>query len=219
MKALYKNPIAIILIVLAIAAYVYFEEQFPPVDLSNLDPGNVIAMLGYISVIMLIVEQFIEIFIDDPGEKEKKRCKDRIADIDKYMEDMDAPIDPMMIDPEEPLTDKEGDGKIKEEDRKIAVMVKEKKGLEERLVDHGLKRHRRTTIIAFAIGLVLSFSGLRLISGIIFSEPETEAELFKIQVTIIQSIDIVLTAGIIAGGSGRMHRLLKRIKATIGNNY
>ncbi|GAA4279382.1 hypothetical protein [Aquimarina mytili] len=216
MKALYKNPIAIILIVLAIAAYVYFEEQFPPVDLSNLDPGNVIAMLGYISVVMLIVEQFIEIFVDDPGEKEKKKCKDRIADIEEYMDDIDAPIDPMMIDPEKPLADKGEGGKIEEEDRKIAMMMREKKGLEERIENHGLKRHRRTTIIAFAIGLVLSFSGLRLISGIIFSQPETEEELFKIQVTIIQSIDIVLTAGIIAGGSGRMHRLLKRLKEVLG---
>ncbi len=212
MKALYKNPIAIILTILAIACYIYFEKQFPAVDLSNLDPGNVIAMLGYISVIMLIVEQCIEVFIDDPDEKEKRKCKDRIADIDKYMEDIEAPIDPMMINPEEPLAE---DTSV-ENDMMIG-MVKEKKGLEDRLLKHGLKRQRRTTIVGFAIGLILSFSGLRLMSGILFSEPETEEALFNVQVTIIQSIDIILTAGIIAGGSGRMHRLIKRIKSTIGN--
>ncbi|AXT61693.1 hypothetical protein D1816_15460 [Aquimarina sp. AD10] len=213
MKALYKNPIAIILIVIAIAAFVYFEQEFPPIDLSDLDPGNVIAMLGYISVIMLIVEQFIEIFVDDPSEKAKKKCKDRIADIEAYMDEVNTPVDPMMIDPEEPMAEEE----TLAVDDKMIAMIKEKDRLEQQLMSHGLKRERRTTIVAFAIGLVLSFSGLRLMSGIIFNNPETEEQLFKIQVTIIQSIDIVLTAGIIAGGSGRMHRLIKRIKTTIGS--
>ncbi len=197
MKALYKNPIAIILIIIAIAAFVYFEEQLPPIDLSHLTPGNVIAMLGYISIVMLIVEQFIEIFIDDPNEKVKIKCKDRLAEIEDYIEDVSITADPESI----------------ENDDTMNKMMKEKDELEEFLVTRGLKRQRRTTMIAFVIGLILSFSGLRLMSGIIFSE-STE-ELSIIQATIIQSIDIILTAGIIAGGSGRMHRLIKTIKETV----
>ena len=50
-------------------------------------------------------------------------------------------------------------------------------------------------------------------SGILFNE--TSDNLSEIQSTIIQSIDIILTAGIIAGGSDRMHRLIKRVKGKV----
>ncbi len=210
MKALYKNPIAIILIVLAVAVFVYFEEQLPAIDLSNLNTANVIAVLSYLSVVMLVVEQCIEIFVDDPNEKEKLRCKDRIADINKVLEKLDKATETPIMD-EVPSIEEPEELQTKE----VAKMMKEKKELEEFLLTRGLKRQRRTTIIAFVLGLALSFSGLRLMSGILFNGPE-EA-LSKIQITMIQSIDIILTAGIIAGGSGRVHRLIKRIKqATSG---
>ncbi len=207
MNALYKNPIAILLSILVIASFVYFEKELPAIDLSHLTPGNVIAMLGYISVIMLVVEQFIEIFVDDPNEKVKIQCKDRITDINKFLEQLNNPLDIAA------LTDAESTEE-KPESVEVVKMIKEKKELEEFLTTRGLKRQKRTTLIAFVIGLILSFSGLRLMAGIVFNGSETE--LSNIQMTIIQSIDIVLTSGIIAGGSGRVHRLMKRIKETMG---
>ncbi len=206
MKALYKNPIAIILAVLSIAGFVFFEEQLPSIDLSSLEPGNVIAMLGYISVIMLVVEQCIEVFIDDPNEKVKQQCKDRIAEIDDRMETMNISVSPTIANEESEETEIETE--------EVGKMMKEKKELENILMVSGQKRHRRTTLIAFIIGLVLSFAGIRLISGIIFNGPQET--LSEIQFTIIQSIDVILTAGIIAGGSGRMHRLIKTVKGAIG---
>lgn len=206
MKALYKNPIAIIFAVLAIAGFIYFEKQLPAIDLSHLTPGNVVAMLGYLSIIMLVVEQFIEIFVTDPEEKIKIQSKDRIADIDKFLESTNTPVDFAIIaNPAPSVNEPRQD--------QIAKRMKEKKELEELLITMGLKRQKKMTIIAFVIGLILSFSGLRFMSGILFSG--LEAEPMPIQTTIIQTIDIVLTAGIIAGGSGRVHRLIKRIKQTL----
>ncbi len=206
MKALYKNPIAIILTILSIGGFIFFEDQLPSIDLSNLEPGNVIAMLGYISVVMLVVEQCIEVFIDDPNQRIKRECKDRIAEIDQQMETIRAPIRSAVTNEEstEPMI----------ETNEVAKMMKEKKELEDILMVRGKRRQRRTTLVAFIIGLVLSFSGIRLISGIIFNGPQET--LSEIQFTIIQSIDVILTAGIIAGGSGRMHRLLKRVKEALG---
>ncbi len=204
MKALYKNPLAIILIVVSIAVFIYFEEHLPPLDLSHLTPGNVVAVLGYLSVIMLVVEQFIEIFIDDPDYKFKRQCKERVANINKYLEKLNTtgtlenPNFDQLIDQENP-------------DKVIAIM-KEKKELEDVLVAHELKRQRRTLMIGFILGLLLSFSGLRIMSGIVFHGPEET--LSSVQATIIQAIDIILTAGIIAGGSDRIHGLIKRIKRT-----
>ena len=71
-------------------------------------------------------------------------------------------------------------------------------------------------LIGFVLGLLLSLSGLRLMSGILFNG--AEETLSEIQITIIQSLDIVLTAGIIAGGSDRVHGLIKRIKDTFQTN-
>lgn len=206
MKALYKNPIAIILVILSIAGFVFFEEKLPSIDLSSLEPGNVIAMLGYISVVMLVVEQCIEVFIDDPSEKIKRQCKDRIAEIEEQMETLRIPVSPTIAN--------EASEESEIETEEMEGMMKEKKELENILMVRGQKRHRRTTLIAFIIGLVLSFSGIRLISGILFNGPEET--LSEIQITIIQSIDVILTAGIIAGGSSRMHKLIKMVKGAIG---
>ncbi len=210
MKSLYKNPVAIVSVVLATASFIYFENRLPAINLSNLDTASIIAALGYLSVVILIVEQFIEIFVYDPNEKVKMQCKERIADINKYLESRNNPID---TDIEE---DEDEETVDTESTEKTAKVMKEKRELEEYLMTRGLKRQRKTTIIAFIIGLVLSLSGLRLMSGIIFNGPEEE--LSSIQVTIVQSLDIILTAGIIAGGSGRVHRLIKRIKEAMGSS-
>ncbi|WP_103068910.1 hypothetical protein [Aquimarina sediminis] len=198
MQTLYKNPIALILVVLCIAAFVYFEEQLPSIDLSHLTPGNVVAVLGYLSVIMLVVEQFIEIFVDDPDQTKKKQCRARIELIDKQLYDVNNSVNSVLRNE-------------KEENDDVIAMIKEKKELEQLLIGYELKRQRRTMLIGFVLGLMLSFSGLRLMSGIIFNG--SVEKMSAIQATIIQSIDIILTAGIIAGGSDRVHGLIKRIKS------
>jgi hypothetical protein len=199
MKALYKNPFVLIFIILGITVFIYFEEQLQSIDLSHLTPGNVVAVLGYLSVIMFVVEQFIEIFVDDPDRKEKKQCKDRIIAINKYLKDQNISIDPAII-------------KKQEVDDHKDLILKEKSELEEVLLTYELKRQRRTMLIGFMLGLLLSVSGVRIMSGIILNG--SEQTLSEIQVTIIQSIDIILTAGIITGGSDRIHGLIKRIKDT-----
>ena len=200
MKALYKNPIAIILIVFAVVGFVLLEGQLPAINLAHLTPGNVVAVLGYTSVIMFVVEQFIEIFVHDYNQRLKRECKERIDEINRKLESMN-----------EPVVGEEAASETEEVSvPEVANMMKEKRRLENTLTKEGMKRKQRTIVIAFIIGLILSFSGFRLMSGILFNE--TSDNLSEIQSTIIQSIDIILTAGIIAGGSDRMHRLIKRVK-------
>ena len=149
---------------------------------------------------MFVVEQFIEIFVHDPRQRLKKECKDRIEEINAELEIMSIPVS-------------EEAGIIDAEEEEVMGMMQEKKDLENTLTREGMKRKQRTIVIAYIIGLILSFSGFRLMSGILFNE--TKDNLSEIQSTIIQSIDIILTAGIIAGGSDRMHRLIKRVKELI----
>ncbi|MBQ4822075.1 hypothetical protein [Aquimarina sp. MMG016] len=188
MKALYKNPIALILIAVTVGAFIFLKDQLPALDLSQLTPTNIIAVLGYITVVMLIVEQFIEIFVNDPDEKNKMQRKQRIADICKEVENETL---------EQATKDK---------------LLSEKIELEGQNITRGLKRKQRILIINFGIGLLLAFSGFRILSGFLF-ETSLNSGASETQLTLVQSIDIILTAGIIAGGSDRVHRLIKRIKA------
>ncbi len=206
MKALYKNPLVIILIILSIFCFLYFKEYLPSVHLKNLEASNIISIFGYLSVIMLVVEQVIEIFVFDPNEKTKIKNKRRLEEINKYLESLNNPENSMVVDiqslPEETSAEK------------VIRLMKEKKKIEEFLLTRSQLRQQRTITIAFILGLILSLSGIRLMSGIML--PESAAELSEIQIKVIISIDIILTAGIIAGGSDRMHRLIKRIKEVIG---
>ncbi len=207
MKALYKNPLVIILIVLSIFSFIYFKEYLPSIHLKNVELSNIISILGYLSVIMLVVEQVIEIFVFDPNEKIKVKSKKRVEEINKYLESLNDPENSMVVDIQS----------LPDETRanKVIRLMNEKKDIEDFLLTRGQLRQQRTITIAFVIGLVLSLSGLRLMSGIIL--PESASELSEIQTKVIISIDIILTAGIIAGGSDRMHRLIKRAKEIIGN--
>ncbi|MBP2833378.1 hypothetical protein J8281_14375 [Aquimarina sp. U1-2] len=208
MKALYKNPLIIILIVVSVFCFIYFKEYLPSVHLKNIELSNIISILGYLSVVMLVVEQVIEIFVFDPNEKTKVKNRKRLEEINKFLESLNDPENSMIVDiqslPEETRAEK------------VIRLMKEKREIEDFLLTRGQIRQQRTITIAFVIGLVLSLSGLRLMSGIIL--PESAAELSEIQIKVIVSIDIILTAGIIAGGSDRMHRLIRRAKEIIGND-
>jgi len=184
MKPLYKNPIIIILALLSIVGYVIFEDKLPSIDLSNIEPGNIIAVLAYISVIMLVVEQCIEVFIDDPNQKVKQTCRRRIEQIDEEIGAMQL---------EEITGIAEGAEGLKiEENIEMTTLKNEKDELENVLLIQEQKRHKRTTFVAFILGLILAFFGIRLLSGILFNEPEQTIS--GIQETVIRSIDIILTA-------------------------
>jgi len=187
MKALYKNPVVLILIVITIAIFIFLREQLPALDLSQLTPTNIIAVLGYILVVILIVEQFIEIFVCDPDEKSKILKKQRVSNLVKKLESED-----LLASGKEQL-------------------ILEKNELEAEIISRGLRRKQRILIINFGIGLVLSFSGFRILSGFLF-ENAINTGASDAQLALIQSVDIILTAGIIAGGSDRIHRLIKTIK-------
>jgi len=205
MKPLYKNPIVIILGILSIACFVYFQEKLPSVDLSGMEPGNVLAILGYMSVIILVVEQCIEVFLEDPSGAEKRKWKYRIEDINEQIKGKMLAINPE-------ITTEEIENVITD-DKKIIALQKERLKLKKIVLGLEQKRYKRTTFVGFILGLILSFFGIRLLSGIIFNEPQES--LSSIQETIIISIDIILTATIIAGGSSRMHRLIKKIREAL----
>lgn len=192
MKALYKSPIVIIIIIITVGVFIYLNKDFPALDLSKLTPTNIIAVLGYLSLIILIVEQFIEIFVNDPKESDKIKSKNRIEEINVELNNTDLSTE------------------LK------AEIQKEKNEIENLLIQKGLKRKQRILIINYGIGLILAFSGFRILSGFLFDgslQNGTEA-----QQIMIQSIDIILTAGIISGGSDRVHRLLKKIKANFSES-
>ncbi len=204
MKALHKNIIAIILVIGAVTTFIFFEEQLPSFNLSELEISTVIGVLGYISIIMLVVEQCIEIFVYDPNEKEKQQQKKRLESINQSIKKIKE-SDELALEDDTELTEKQKE--------MLKKLMNEKRLIEEKRLDQGKKREQKIQLISFTLGLLISFSGIRVLSGTLFN-PEGEI-LLGIQGTIIQSIDIILTAGIIAGGSDRVHSLIKRAKVAL----
>ena len=188
MKSLYNNPFILILIIITLIAFGYLNRFFPTIDLSEVTPTNILTVLGYLFVIVLVVEQFVEIFIHDANVKDKIEAKLRIQQIDEICQDIDNPDD------------------------QLIAMFQEKKEIIKDLEVNQLKRKQRILFITFSIGLLLSFSGFRILSGFLFDN-SLGIPVENTQAILIQSIDIILTAGIISGGSDNVHQLLKRIKS------
>jgi len=221
MKPIYRNSISFALIAAAVVSFIIFEEQLPSVDLSILDPTTVFGVLGYISVIMLVVEQCIEIFVFDPNKMQKEKDRRRVQEIEALLDEVLDPIMDIemevekMEDPEqmeEVEMEKEAEPIKRYSRRQIQLLEKESDRLREKLKTQGEQRQKKVQLVSFIIGLIISFSGIRVLSGTLFN---AENILFGFQNTLIQSIDIVLTAGIISGGSDRVHSLIKRAKGAL----
>ncbi|WP_025742842.1 hypothetical protein [Aquimarina pacifica] len=214
MKLFYKYLTVILFILLAITtivAFIFFEDQLPSLDLTIIEPSTIIGVLGYVSIIMLVVEQSIEIFVFDANKKKKEASKKRIQKINAILEKMDPEALVSEIDEQIILLTKEQ----KENKRR---MVREREELKIELEQQGLKRQRRIRVISFIMGLLISFSGIRILTGALFNSGvlfDVEEGGLGMQATILQSIDIILTAAIIAGGSDRVHSLIKRAKVAL----
>ena len=81
-------------------------------------------------------------------------------------------------------------------------------GTEKRLKQYKTGTQRRALLAGFTLGILVSLAGVRLL-GPIFDVSEGAASGF--QAAVFQFADIVITAGLIAGGSSSIHELMALI--------
>ncbi len=84
----------------------------------------------------------------------------------------------------------------------------DKKEAKRALEDYRAGTQRRALLVGLTLGLFVSLSGVRLL-GPIFEIESVATESF--QLALFQFTDIVVTAGLIAGGSATIHELMALI--------
>ena len=78
---------------------------------------------------------------------------------------------------------------------------------EKKLQEHKTGTQRRALLVGLTLGIMVSLSGVRLL-GPIFEPGDAVA---PFQQAVFQFTDIILTAGLIAGGSATIHELMALI--------
>lgn len=96
------------------------------------------------------------------------------------------------------------------EDLRKAVKTDDSKNNELRIKERELEQYRLSTSrcaywLSFVFGLVISLAGIRTLSGLV--DPKALAGLGEVQRMLFSLVDIVLTGGVIAGGSAAIDKI------------
>jgi hypothetical protein len=199
----------IILIIVCALILRNYIHDFTDLDLTNFDAGGVIGLIMSLFFISLLVERFVEIFIEDPkkAEKDSLQAKLNILSSDRsiVVNKEDKVLSCNSIFPDELKVDTSGDKEL---------ILNNINVYKNQLVDelNVLKRKRRRIIIpvTYFIGLLLSMFGIRVVTDLITSD------LTDLQNIYIGIMDMALSASIIAGGSDGIHELIKIVQRFAG---
>ena len=99
-------------------------------------------------------------------------------------------------------------GKICLEEEKNSASIEDRVEPEKKLKKYQAGTQRRALLSGFTLGILVSLSGVRLL-GPIFDSASGGDSAF--QMAVFQFTDIIITAGLIAGGSSTIHELMALI--------
>jgi hypothetical protein len=91
-----------------------------------------------------------------------------------------------------------------DDDKKQQQIIKERE-----LATYKLNTARRAYWLSFGFGLIISLVGIRTLAGLV--NPEDLEALSDIHRTLFSFVDIVLTGGVIAGGSAAIDKIGRAI--------
>jgi len=143
-------------------------NDFQSIDISSFETGKLVGLFGSLFFISLLVERFIELFVQDPDVKEKRRMKVQRKNV----------IDPNQI-----------------------------QEMEIKMDELRQKRRRTVTFFGFVLGLIIALFGIRILTNLV-----VDPNWGDVQMRYVNILDMVLTAGLIAGGSEGVHSLISIAK-------
>jgi len=143
-------------------------SDFKTIDISSFETGRLVGLFGSLFFISLLVERFIELFVQDPDAELKSRK---------------AAQKKNLIDP----------NKIMEAELELKEMRK--------------KRRNTVVFIGFVMGLIIALFGMRILTNLV-----VDPDWGDLQKRYVNILDMVLTAGLIAGGSEGIHSLINIAK-------
>jgi len=161
-------PTFIVVILIAGIILNNYINEFQTIDISSFETGRLVGLFGSLFFVSLLVERFIELFVQDPDAEVKARKAAQRKNL---------------IDPNQ----------IMEADLEMKAMRK--------------KRRNTVVFIGFTMGLIIALFGVRILTNLV-----VDPDWGDLQERYINILDMVLTAGLIAGGSEGIHTLINIAK-------
>lgn len=176
----------LILLFISIAAAVLHYCYLPPLALRNLSfqEGELFDLIMSLSVMAVFMERAVEAVLVPVRTPERQRLEQDLA----------------LLRAE--LAEQQDDTAR----QALALAAKDK---EHQLEAYRLNTARYAYWLSYGLGMAVSLVGIRALSGLI--DPDTLAFLAGPQKTLFSLVDVVITGGVIAGGSAAVDKMGRRI--------
>ncbi len=191
--------------IIIVSAILAFSLNFlPPVEVSKFEAKELISLVGSLFFISLLVERFVEVFIADPNKRIKEKLEYQVELIEEDITAIRTQSDNGLLVSAHVFPE---DAPIEPGDAgNLTKLYRLKESKTDTLEEYYNIRKNRILPIVYIIGLILSLFGIRILNDLIIDP------LGGIQDILINIVDTVLTAAIIAGGSSGIHKIIKSIQ-------
>jgi len=199
-----KNSIILIvaLITVVIGALISFDWELFQIDPDLFSNGTSI-FLKY-GIIIIAVERAAQVYLGVRYEPTKRSIKTEISNIDDRIYHYNSDIEKVGDDTNH-LQNLVG---------KRESLNTEKANINIRLSDHRNKVQKVALRVVFFAGIILAICGLSILSDMVYTPDswvDCNAGKCRLQIYLFRAIDILITGGLIGGGSKSFHQFLSNI--------
>lgn len=199
-----KNSTSLIiaLVIIVFGALVSFNWELFQVDPMLFENGSSV-FLKY-SIIIIAVERAAQVYIGIRYETKKRSIKTKIASTQKEIKALETQTENKKVSKDElPATIKD-----------LKKLQSDDAQLQNELTDHRNEVQRIALKVVFFAGIVLAIGGLSILNDMFYT-PDTWADCdegwCKLQMYLFRGMDILITGGLIGGGSKSFHQFLSNI--------
>jgi hypothetical protein len=177
-----------ILVFIILAVVFYLLDSIGTINLSfkKMTESDVLAIIASLFVVAVFMERTIEAILSPIRSPDRQKIEHDIEDLKQEIENL-TPISQSCAGKKKALMDKQ-----------------------HALDLYKMQTAKRAYWLSFGFGIVISFVGVRALAGLI--EPSALSSLGKTHRTLFSFTDVVLTGGVIAGGSAAIDKIGRAIR-------
>ena len=211
------NPIADVLIMFGLACVVvalitFSGASYGTVEFKGLDYDTVVEVLTPVLFVGLLVERLLEVFVSggrkhkrEPLERRLLKTTEKLAQLSERSSVLQTQLDAPGT---EALSDQQKDKILDRLSNVMDKLPEAQRNLRE--AEAEMEKFRGKTrkiayVIGTAMGLVIGLAGVRALAPIV---GEQIANWHTFQQFAFHSVDVVLTAALLAGGAAGIHQVI-----------
>ena len=192
--------VGVIFIILAVA-FGAMHPQFAPIK-ADLDAPKIMGVVGGFFVLVLLIERTAEIFITILRGSEAEGLKEKISELAKEIEKAELVIKAMPAGSTAALEAANKEAKQKQDE------LRKNKA---ELVTNQSDTKYKALLMSFFLSAIVCAGGVGILNTIVEIDPG------RVCVNYLRGIDIVLTAGLLAGGSDAFHQFVRALETIFAN--